>query len=85
MFQELIHLLALMLHDLVSDVRCFVICFIKIMIRQTPDLFRFIPGNVSVVGKNRCQYATQMFHFFFRHFVSLLSDMCYLQTTTRHF
>ena len=32
MLQELIHFLAFMLHDLVSDVRCSVIGFVKLMI-----------------------------------------------------
>ena len=58
MFQELIHLLAFMLHDLISDVRCFVISFIKLMILQSADFFRFFLGNVSVVGKNRCKYTS---------------------------
>jgi hypothetical protein len=35
----------------------------------------FFLGNVSVVGKNRCQYTAQMLHFFLSHFVFLLSDI----------
>ena len=44
--------------------------FAKSFLKQTEYI-----SNASVVGKNRCQYAAQMFHFFFSHFVFLLSEV----------
>ena len=75
MLQELVHILAFMLHDFISNVRSSFICMFKLMVRQSADFLGLFLGNVSVVGKNRCQYAAQMFHFFFSHFVFLLSEV----------
>ena len=48
MLQELIHLFAFMLHDVFSDVGCFIVCFFKLMIRQTADFFCFFLLNSSM-------------------------------------
>ena len=58
MFQELIHLLAFMLHDAVSNVRCLIIGVFKLMILQAADFFGLFLCDVSVVGKNRGKYTS---------------------------
>jgi len=75
MLQELVHLLAFMLHDFIRNVRSSYICMFKLVVRQATDFFDLFLRNASVVGKNRCQYAAQIFHFFFSHFVFLLSEV----------
>jgi hypothetical protein len=72
MLQELIHLIAFMLHDVFSNVRCFIICVFKFMIIQTADFLSVFLADVAGVSKYRGKYSAQMSYFFLSHFASLL-------------
>ena len=74
-FEELVHLFAFMLHDVLSDMGCFFICAFEFMSIQTAYFLCVFLANVPEVRKYRSKYTAQMFHFFFRHFASHLSDI----------
>ena len=60
MLQELVHLFTFMLHGVLSDAGCFIICFFEFMIGQTADFLSIFLADVPGVGKYRGKYAAQM-------------------------